>query len=129
LTFSITGVTAAAGDDVVVFIGEQLSGGTTTATLSYTPSSGFAHGLLANDTVDNNAQWIASSDEVNAGGATGTIAGSLSVTTGTDPGSSPYLAQVISLATFAIPISYLPRVERVFLVEGFESFFCEAAAT
>ena len=104
VTFSITGLTAAAGDDVVVFVGQDLTAGTTAATLSYTPSGGFTNGTLGNDTVDTNAEWLASSVSTNvSAGATGTIAGSIAVTSGAGPGQTGYLAQVISIASGALP--------------------------
>lgn len=101
VTFSITGLSATAGDDVVVFVGEQITAGSTAATLSYTPSAGFANGVLANDIITTNAQWTGSSDILNTSGSTGTIAGSIAVTSGAGPGQTGYLAQVISLAQAA----------------------------
>lgn len=97
VTFSITGLTAGAGDDVVVFEGEQTSGGSTAAVLGYAPSSGFANGGVANSSVAGDSHWTTSSDLVNTSGATGTIAGIISITSGI-PGQTGYLAQVISMA-------------------------------
>ena len=121
ISFAATGVTATASDDAVIFLGEAPTGSSTACTASYTASSGWTNGALANDTVDNFAstEWLASSDLINTSGATGTIGGSLSITSGAGPGNSTYMAQVVSIATAAavIPVpSRGPMPKQIYIM-------------
>jgi hypothetical protein len=97
ITFSIPGMTAAAGDDVLVFEAQSFATNNP-GTLSFTPSSGYGVPVLANDTVSSGGMWGTSSSIDNvAGGTTGAIAGTISIVAGTATNTG-YLAQVISLA-------------------------------
>jgi hypothetical protein len=98
ITFATTGVTAAAGDDIVIFNG--VNGlGNTTQTLTYAPPSGFGNVSAPALTVSFE-QAIADSDFVNnPGGATGTLGGTLTNSRGAT--AAQYGTYVLSLAAAA----------------------------
>jgi hypothetical protein len=95
VTLSITGLTANAGDDVVLFVPNQ-SLPNTTDTLSFTPPTGFGNSSIAVAAGVSFSAAIMACDYVNyPGGATGTLGGTLNDTEGHTTGYEAYL---ISLA-------------------------------
>lgn len=95
VTLSITGLTANAGDDLVLFV--NASSYPATTTWSFTPPTGFG-----NSRIDNAASTVAYSPAIGScdklavsAGATGTLGGTLSWVGGANNGYSAYL---ISLA-------------------------------
>lgn len=94
MTANATGLTAAAGDDVVAFYAFN-SGGIDN--VGWTLPSGYANGVITQDTVNTQVSPIWAADNVGvAGGATGTITATLT-NSGADT-NGHHAAFVISLA-------------------------------
>jgi hypothetical protein len=98
ITFSLTGVTAASGDDISVCVG--LDNGTGADTLTYTPPSGFSNAAVGGAIVANSPALLGCNNLNVASGATGTLAGSCTDTNGS---TAAYGAFVVSLAHSSAP--------------------------
>ena len=94
ITANATGLTASAGDDVVAFYSFN-SGAINN--FGWTPPSGYANGLITQDTVNTQVSPLWSADNVGvAGGATGTVTATLTNSGGDTSGH--HAAFLISLA-------------------------------
>jgi len=98
VTTSITGLTAAAGDDVVLFVGGSTA--TLTCTYSWTQPSGYGNSLITSASATTSfAPNCYSADNTNvSAGATGTLA---TTQTNTGPNNIGYAAFLVSLAAAA----------------------------
>jgi hypothetical protein len=98
VTTSITGLTAAAGDDVILFIGGSTS--TLICTYSWTQPSGYLNSLVTSSSVTTSfAPNCYSADNTNiSAGGTGTL---VTTQTNTGPNNIGYAAFLVSLAAAA----------------------------
>lgn len=98
ITFSLTGLTANAGDDIVQFLGGGQAS-STSDTFSFAQSSGFGNKVIEQAAATSFAPIQESADNTNvSAGATGTLTGTLNNTSGVQFGYGGY---VISLAAHA----------------------------
>jgi hypothetical protein len=99
VTFARTGVTAAAGDDIAVF--DFINGlGAASNTLTFTPPAGYGDALHPNPSVSF-AQTLCYCDfPGNGGGATGTLAGTLS---NSSSASANYGSLVVAMTQSGAP--------------------------
>ena len=99
ISVSLTGLTAVASDDVVQIVG--VGGVSVTDTLSFTQSAGFGN-LVSSVVTTANSKQVFGADEINvAGGATGTLTGTLSESSSGH--STQYAGYVLSLAAGTAP--------------------------
>lgn len=88
---AITGLTAAAGDDIALFVPFQQSPNTT-ETLTFTPPAGYANGSTDRAAATANTPVVGSCNNVNvSAGATGTLAANLNDNQGLSTGYGAYL--------------------------------------